>query len=269
MDKTSDLLNGFSVCILSASLNRGYTPEYLKSLVVQNGGNIVENPLPNNPSCIVVAGDSTFRVETLCKSQKYDIVNMDWLLRSCRKQSIAIKPLDMIATTEEVKEKFAESFDEYGDSFTDFVSSRELKRICDAMSLDKIPELDDQQLNELENLIYPVKNLNYFRNKSAYFYSIEPDSLRSQLHFQWHGGNLITDRTLEETDNKEAILSKVTYICINLEQFDKAEFQQWLHERFSTDHLSHLQIVSIAWILESHKARILLDVKEYTWHDFD
>ncbi|XP_061401399.1 DNA ligase 4-like, partial [Musca vetustissima] len=270
VEKTSQLFEGFSVCILSAALNRRYTAQYLKSLVVQNGGTIVENPLPNNPSCIVVAGDISIRVQALCKSQKYDIVSMDWLLRACEKQRIKITPLDFICTTAEVKEKFAEVFDKYGDHYTEFVRSKHLKRICDAMIVDDVPDLDDEALNELENLIYPLKNINFFRNKNAYFYSIEPDSIHARLNFQWHGGNVIDDRNLEEAElNPDEILSKISYIFINLLQFDKGEFLPWLHERFSAQHLSHIQIVSIRWILDSHKARMLHDIKEYTWHDFD
>uniref|UniRef100_A0A1I8PP02 DNA ligase 4 n=1 Tax=Stomoxys calcitrans TaxID=35570 RepID=A0A1I8PP02_STOCA len=268
VDKISDLLKGFSVCILSAALSRGFTPEYLKTLVVQNGGTIVENPLPNKSSCIVVAGDLNYRVQTLSKAQKYDIVSMDWLIRSCRKQTIAIKPLDMVSTTQEVKEQFAICFDKYGDSFKDFVSSRELKRICDAMCMDEVPELDDKDLHELEELIYPVKNLNFYRNTWSNFYTIEPDSARAQLHYQWHGGNVVDDRSLDSESGVNN-LSKISYVFINLQQFDKTDFLQWLRERFTSSLLSNLQIVNINWILESHKARMLLDIKEFTWHDFD
>lgn len=264
IEKTSQLLEDFKVCILSAALSKGYTPEYLKSLVVQNGGTIVENPLPNNPTCIVVAGDASYRVQQLCKSEKYDIVSMDWFLRICEKQQIKLKPRDMLSMTPDLKKKFSEFYDKYGDHYTEFVSSKELKRICDNIKDETVPDLDDKQILELENLIYSDYNRNYFRAKCAYFYTFDHDSERSKLHYQWHGGSVLSDRNL--IANIDDII-KISYIFINISQFDKTKFIDWLNERFSQN-LSQLQIVSIQWILDSHKARMLLDIKEYTWHDF-
>ncbi|XP_037824188.1 DNA ligase 4 [Lucilia sericata] len=262
VEKVSNLLNDFSVCILSASLNRGYTPEYLKTLVVQNGGTVVDNPLPNNPACIVVAGDKTYRVQMLCKAQQYDIVSMDWFLRICEKQKFKLRPRDMLSMTDNLRERFSEFCDKWGDHYTEFVSSKELKRICDHMQDKDVPDLDDEELLELENLIYKQLNRNWFRNKYAYFYTIDAESEKAKLSYQWHGGNVLNDRNL----NSESY-SKINYVFINLLQFDKTKFLDWLKERFS-DNLSHLQIINITWILESHKARMMLDVKEYTWHDF-
>lgn len=265
IEKTSNLLNDFKVCILSAALTRGYTPEYLKTLVVQNGGSVVDNPLPNNPSCIVVAGDNTYRVQLLCKSKQYDIVSMDWFLRICEKQKFKLKPRDMLAMTDSLKERFAGFYDKWGDHYTEFVSSKELKRICDHINDSEVPnDIDDKQLMELENLIYKKLNRNWFRCSYAYFYTLDQESEKAKLNYQWHGGNIFNDRHLN--DNQENY-EKLNYIFINLIKFDKEKFLAWLKERFAQN-LKNLQIVNIKWILESHKARILMDIKEYTWHDF-
>ena len=264
MDVTSTLLKGFSVCILSASLSNGYTPEYLKKLVVQNSGTIVENPLPNNSTCFVVAGDRTYRVNVLCSQKKYDIVSMDWFLRSCEKQKIILKPRDMLAMTPNLEEHFSKFYDKWGDHYTEFVSLKELKRICDHIKDADVPDLDENELKELDELIYKNVNRNWFRTKYAYFYNMDLPSETAKLNYQWHGGLILDDRDLNtDTD----CYAKVSFIFINPKQLDKTAFLVWLKERFS-EHLTRLQIINIEWILESHAGRILQDIKEYTWHDF-
>lgn len=265
MDVTSNLLKGFSVCILSASIQRGYTPEYLKRLVLQNSGTIVENPLLNNPTCFVVAGDITYRVKVLSTTKKYDIVSMDWFLRSCEKQKIILKPRDMLAMTPNLEQHFAKFYDKWGDNYTEFVSLKELKRVCDHIKDEDVPDLDANELKELDELIYKNVNRNWFRTKYAYFYNMDLASEKAKLHYQWHGGHVLDDRNLNANDTD--CYANVSYIFINLEQVDKTTFLIWLKERFS-ENLQNLQIISIEWILESHTARILQDIKEYTWHDF-
>uniref|UniRef100_A0A1A9W1G8 DNA ligase 4 n=1 Tax=Glossina brevipalpis TaxID=37001 RepID=A0A1A9W1G8_9MUSC len=267
VEKETDLLGAFSVCILTGSIKRGITPEYLKKMVIQHGGKVVENPLPNNANCIIVAGDISYRVQVLSKTQKYDIVTMDWFIKFCGKSQHSLRPLDMVAMTPTLRESFSKFYDKYGDHYTEFLtSSKELKRIMDHMEVDINEEgLTEKNLEELETAIYSSDSIdgenmspNFYRSQNAYFYSSDAESLYTQLLFEWHGGQVVNNLT---------DLQKINLIFVNFKNINKNVFNNWFKTNFS--HLvSSVSVVNIKWILHSHKERKLLDIREYTWHDF-
>lgn len=113
-------------------MKTGYTPEALKAKVVENGGEIVENPIKDS-KCISVAGDITFRVETLCKSRHYNIAKLSWLVHTCQKQELELTPMDMICITNELESEFSKIFDKYGDSYTECTDVDQLMRVVEGI----------------------------------------------------------------------------------------------------------------------------------------
>lgn len=105
---------------------------------MQNGAEIVENPLPNNPSCLCVAGERTFKVEAIIKKKAYNIVTLNWFLKSIDKQIIALKPYDMLVMTSEVEETFKDNFDCYGDSYTELCTIEDLKELLENISEEQV-----------------------------------------------------------------------------------------------------------------------------------
>ncbi|KAL9877806.1 DNA ligase 4 [Glossina fuscipes] len=264
VEKETNVLGGFSVCILSASIKQGITPEYLKKMVIQHGGKLVENPLPDNANCIVVAGDKTYRVQSC--AEKYDIVTMDWFMKFCGNPQHPLRPLDMVVMTQTLRQSFSQFYDKYGDHYTEMlISTKELKRIMDYMEIDANESLNDKDLIELENSLYSSgnrdgenKSPNFYRLQNAYFYSNDAESSYTQLLFEWHGGQVV---------NNLINLQEIHLIFINTATMDKSVLNDWLKTTFS--HLvSNVRVVNIKWILHSHKERKLLDIQEYTWHDF-
>lgn len=118
-------------------MKTGYTPEALKALVVTNGGKIVENPIQDS-KCISVAGDITFRVETLCKSRRYNIAKLSWLVHTCDKQELELTPIDMICITNELESEFRKIFDKYGDSYTECTNADQLIRVLEGIKIEDV-----------------------------------------------------------------------------------------------------------------------------------
>ncbi|XP_037936936.1 DNA ligase 4-like [Teleopsis dalmanni] len=262
IEQSSELFGNFSFCVLSGSLKEGQTVHQLKYIITENGGEIVENPIPTDSRCICVAGDITHRIDKMIKTNRYNIVSILWLLRTTKAQEMTFRPKDMICATDEVREQFKTMFDKYGDSYTEFVGPNELKELFDEISLEELNsfELTDEAVEELENELYKKKSPYYFRNHKAYFYSNELSSQIAKYKFQLHGG-------IVENINAQTETAGIEYIFIDEVSFNKADFKDWLKKVFKSSS-DYLHIVKVDWVLQSHSKKTKLDVFDFTWHDF-
>ncbi|XP_067641876.1 DNA ligase 4 [Eurosta solidaginis] len=262
IEQSSNLFEGFSFCILSANLKKGYTPESLKALVVSNGGEVVENPIQDS-KCISVAGEITFRVEALCKHRSYNIAKLEWLVDTCRSQELQLTPVDMVCITSELEAEFSQIFDKYGDPYIEYTNIEHLMKVLDGIQVDA----EDLTLNEtaatdkaeLEMILYD-ETTDFFTNCNATFYSIDQQTHLAKLIFQYLGGQCL------EIVN-DVNVQRVKYIFINVNLIDKVKLNAWILKRFKK-HLGSVHVVNITWILHSHRAKRKLDVIEYTWKDY-
>ncbi|XP_036318906.1 DNA ligase 4 [Rhagoletis pomonella] len=260
IEQCSNLFEGFSFCILSASLKNGYTPEDLKAIVVSNGGEVVENPI-QDPKCISVAGDKTFRVETLCKSRRYNIAKLKWLVDTCKRQELQLTPTDMVCITHELEAEFSQIFDKYGDPFTECTDVEQLMKVLDGIQDEDLVTMDSSKskIAELETILYDDTTA-FFSNCFGTFYSIDQNTQLAKLIYQYLGGQCFDDLN---DDN----IQTIKYVFINSNLIDKTKLKAWILKRFKK-RLGNLHVVNIAWILHSHRAKRKLDVYEYMWKEF-
>ncbi|XP_012162319.1 DNA ligase 4 [Ceratitis capitata] len=247
VEQHSNLFEGFSFCILSASLKNGYTPEALKAMVVSNGGEIVENPIQDS-KCISVAGDMTFRVETLCKSRRYNIAKLSWLVNTCRKQELQLTPIDMVCTTNELETEFSHIFDRYGDPYAECTDVEHLITVLEGITAEDIAaaQPSSDEITDLE-LLFCDESIDLFMNCKGFFYSLDKQSQLAKLIFKYFGG-----KCHEIVDEKS--LNSIEYIFINVNLVDKVKLKAWIRENFK-NHLGKLEVVNIAWITHSERAK--------------
>ncbi|XP_030379064.1 DNA ligase 4-like [Scaptodrosophila lebanonensis] len=265
LEPISKLLEGITFCILTGSPRRRQSKQSLQELAGRNGGNIVENPLPNDENCVCVAGDITWYVELLIKQQPRtnNIVNMDWLLRVCEQQELVVRPKDVVAATESLHKELTQHYDKLGDSYT--------KAICSVSELVEIlndiddaalqaADIDEQQLAAFEASLLSKSDGHFFRNCYAFFYTEADDGndVRlelAKLRFMRHGGLVYSLQDLSSASQK----SRLTHIFVELNRCNQDVFQQWILEQ----HLSHLPALSTEWITQSHSERRILNTQPY------
>ncbi|EDV38307.1 uncharacterized protein Dana_GF21760 [Drosophila ananassae] len=251
---TSRLFEGLSFCILSGSAGR-HSKSQLQELAVQNGGTIVENPLPNDPKCFCIAGDETFLVKRMILQEPrvYDIVRMEWLLRVTRKQELELRPKDLMAATEPLREELAECFDQYGDSYNkDITDASDLQELLEDMSLNQ-ETLEGITLEELEALEDQLmgenskSNLNLFRHLYAEFHRPGGDDL-GRILFRQNGGHVVDG--LHEKLN-------VGFVCPSPGTDDDS------HKRWLSEHpiLTEEKVLSSSWIHQCNSEGVLLPMK--------
>jgi len=158
----SCVLKDLVFCVLTG--NESFTKQQLQEKVVSNGGKIVENP-GSLTYCVIVGNTENIRVNNCLKSNKYNVVKVDWLI-SCLREGILLswKPNDMLSCTDKYKEIFEESFDRYGDSYEQDVTEDELKRLFENINEKVYPKISIQTTLEMINK-YDLKEI-----KSLYIF---------------------------------------------------------------------------------------------------
>ncbi|KAM8718835.1 hypothetical protein ACLKA7_001529 [Drosophila subpalustris] len=242
LENDTRLFNGFSFCILSGT--REHSKQQLQTLAAQNGGCIVQNPLPNDPKCICVSGDRIYLVERLMQQQPRtnDILRMDWLLRVCQKQQIELRPKDVLSATDALKAQFDISFDKLGDSFTDVLSSQqELQEVLEDISQTELDSnhVEQSDLDSLEQELLGATSINTFSNYFGYFYNRDADEL-AKLLFMQHGGKIVSE--LEDNN--------LTLVFVCPDNLNLKDFKSWHLKYFAS---RNVQIVSTDWIRQSHR----------------
>ncbi|XP_064536990.1 DNA ligase 4 [Drosophila montana] len=249
---SSQLFEGFSFCILSGT--RGNSKQQLQTLAAQNGGTIVQNPLPNDPKCICIAGDLVYLVQRLMQQQPRcnDILRLDWLLRVCQKQQIELRPRDVLSATDALQTQFDKSFDKLGDSFTDpFSSLNELHEVLLDITETQLESVhvDEHELDKLEQQLLGTSSYNIFAKHHACFYNRDADELARLLFIQ-RGGQLVS-----ESDHQS-----MTFVLVCSSRLNLQDFKQWYQEHFTTH---PPQAVITDWIRQSHRARCALPTAEF------
>ncbi|XP_062139065.1 DNA ligase 4 [Drosophila sulfurigaster albostrigata] len=247
----SQLFDGFSFCILSG--RRGHSKQQLQSLAAQNGGTIVQNPLPNDPKCICICGDRVYLVERLMKQQPRtnDILRLDWLLRVCEKQQIELRPKDVLSATSALQAQFDKSFDKLGDSYTDVLCSvEELQEVLEDITDQELNDVHvgQAELDKLQMQLLGDRSINIFAKFSGCFYNRKADEL-ARLLFMQHGGQLADEANGE-----------VTHVFVCPDRLHTEDFEQWHRQHFGT---SNVKTVITDWIRQSHGAKRALPTTEF------
>lgn len=103
------------MCVISGSKERKLSEQDIKELVLSHGGKVIENPIPNCSNCIMVAGDSNYRLNILIKSQQYNIARLEWLLDYCDSKRNDLRPSDLIVMTSTLRDNFQDYYEQLYD----------------------------------------------------------------------------------------------------------------------------------------------------------
>ncbi|CAH8474608.1 unnamed protein product [Schistosoma guineensis] len=131
------------ICLwLSNEIELNKKIEY-ETIIRHCGGVVVQNP-SESTFCIVV-DKLTLKTKNLLNysstskkrssSIEYNVVHLNWLLACINKKSLlAWKPKDMFAMNSSVAAKMAQEYDKFGDSYSEPITSDELKLIFNDIS---------------------------------------------------------------------------------------------------------------------------------------
>ncbi|KAG8188782.1 hypothetical protein JTE90_009176 [Oedothorax gibbosus] len=253
VQKVSELFKDKEICIIFSSLKK---KQEIEKQIVKHGGKFVQNP-GRNTYC-VVCDTVTAKVKNVMRTDKYNIVKSDWIEKCVdSKKLLSWVPTDLLHTTEETREKLAENFDKFGDSYTEAVTEHSLRKIFNSICKEDwmAEEMNSVKISQIES--------SYFSEVSAF--SLFRDCL---FHFVNENGQSVF---LNEMNDR----SKLLYFQLKLYS---ANFCEEINEttthilvlssNFSSSQLSHLtrngtiHLVSSSWALDCIKERKLIDERE-------
>ncbi|KAJ0182354.1 hypothetical protein K1T71_001723 [Dendrolimus kikuchii] len=130
VDITSNALQDRKICILSD--DEDCSKSDLARIVKSHGGEVVANYDSSTWCCI--AGRKLRTVCSLIENQTQDVLSTAWLRSLPRSDTLcSFEPLDALCFKKETKLKMARCYDDFGDSYTDFIDEETLKRCLNYM----------------------------------------------------------------------------------------------------------------------------------------
>lgn len=266
MDPVDDMCAGLDFCILNAGK---YKETELETMIRKHGGHVVKNPGPKTYACI--ADSSSHKVKMAISSQKYNIATADWLCRSFGGNTVLqslprFQPLEMVHATDDLKLKFIDNFDIYGDSYTGKISNEEFKAFSSKMNIELIPVYTKSELYELETELWlPQEPPKIFRFLTAHFLPIQKNDESymsyelAQFMFTTKAGRILK----ASDDSDDSFLSMVTHIFVNENNWDLAQLPSWRRNGGATQ----TKIVSYKWILGCCEANKKISDQHFIYNE--
>jgi len=157
VSKISDLFSGKEICVVNGP--KTHPKSSLETLIVQNGGNVVQHP-GDNTFC-VLADQIVVKVRNMMTKSNHDIVKSSWLLKCIGDNTVlAWLPSDIIHTSTRTALKFSQEYDPYGDSYYNDTDVDMLKSV--------FMNIDDDEILEMNNDMIAEAESNYFPDDSFY-----------------------------------------------------------------------------------------------------
>ncbi|KAJ8665207.1 hypothetical protein QAD02_006869 [Eretmocerus hayati] len=242
------LFNNKKVCVLNGSDD--FDKNEIVKVLQEHMAKVVLNPGADT-FCILVGNPHTLRAKNIISSQKYDVVNLNWLRRATRPENFAklqdFHPSELYSACSKTKNRLSKIFDKYGDSYIYDTSNETLKPVVEKAG-EKIEEserMDDAVMEKMDILLFNKERspCSVFRSKVGYF--IEKRDVKI-YHFKFMGG------VVSEELNK-----KVNYIFVN--GLDLETCLEQVKKNFSDEVL----VLNSHWISECLISERLLPVAEY------
>lgn len=197
--RVTSLFKDKEFCVLSGTATHSKLD--VEKVIVENGGSIVKNP--GDKTYCIVASKRRTHLENIIKSDSYNVVKAEWVLKCVEENSILDwQPSDLMHAIPITKARLDENFDMFGDGFTHNASVESLKSIFAKIQTKDIVHLGNEViLGMKEKYNFPTKLFHTARIYLDKYAIIGDESSRIgasrldilQCDLQAHGATITTD----------------------------------------------------------------------------
>ncbi|XP_012285410.1 DNA ligase 4 [Orussus abietinus] len=242
------LFDGKEVCVING--NEKLTKSDVERILLDHGARVVKNAGPST-FCVIVGDPKKVKPQILIKSERYDVANLDWLMRVTQEENWSALqdwfPWELFSASEPTRHRLFQLYDIYYDSFTCEADENSLSRSLEmsgkasevAITLDECKELDKELFEE------GVSPFSVFRGVAGFF-DDPMDCRKYEFRFM--------DGIVEET-----IHDKVTRVFLD-ENIPQASAR---YKDAIASKRGILKLVRSQWIEDCFKERRLLPDTEY------
>nr|XP_034177241.1 DNA ligase 4 isoform X2 [Osmia lignaria] len=209
--------------------------ERIEEILLQHKAKVVQSPSKNN-YCIIVDNPRTSRANNIIKSKRYDVVTLDWFRRVTKEENWPslqdFLPWDLISCRESTKQRLAQYYDDYYDSFTVNANKESLLRSFKRIEAMIAHELDCAQMKEIDEELFEdgISPYSNFRGIVGYFDDDPSNGSKFEFHFM--GGTI-----------KETLDDSVTHVFIS-KDFINPELENLIEDKSRES----LTVVKSEWI---------------------
>ncbi|XP_043485981.1 DNA ligase 4-like isoform X2 [Polistes fuscatus] len=242
------LLDGKEICVING--NDEISKEEIKEQLLLHMAEIVENPREET-YCVIVGNDKKAKANNIIKTNKYDVVTLDWYKRITKEENWgaleSFLPWDFLSIRDTTKQLIMEKYDEYYDSYTMDADKESLQRsfnkIEHMIKEEQLTFTEEQELyKELDKELFDngISPFSVFKQIIGYFKQCS-DSTKFKFSFM---GGLI----------KEDINENINYIFIE----DKSLISQ-VNEIMNES----MKVIDSKWIDECFRDQKLYSIDKY------
>ncbi|CAO1434661.1 unnamed protein product [Diamesa hyperborea] len=238
-----EILKDIEYCVLGSGQGLP-SKEELEKMIKQHGGSLTFLPRIEKTNFIVSGYPLGRRVEGYIKSQTYNIIHAEFIVKNfgggILEDLPEITPKDVIFAKSDLKSKFLIKFDRFGDSHTEPIKNvEELEKLLDSMDDKKLDEVTDEDVDLLEMELDIGENI--FRNIKGCFLTHQKNHLlfsSAQDVFESWGGKVVDLESILDEDG------------VGLVFVDRTE-KSIMMELSKNCRLNGGRIVNFNWILRS------------------
>lgn len=239
VSKVSTVLHDKEICILTG--NNDCSKKNLETLVIAHGGTIVQNP-SKSTHCVIARDTKNVRVKNAMKSNKYNIVKLQWLVRCCEsKKLFPFSPLDILQITKEAEKELGDFYDKFGDDFVTPLTNQTLQEILHNIPVKTNVNTDFQAgvnalYEQLEEYEFHDNSCALFNQLNIFVCCNTPGNKELKSLVRFYGG-ILQDEV--KADTSHVIIQSSQQELIN-ELFQKRRNQA-----------KKFHVVSPEWVFES------------------
>ncbi|XP_015178067.1 PREDICTED: DNA ligase 4-like [Polistes dominula] len=238
------LLDGKEICVING--NDEISDEEIIEQLLLHRAKVVRNPRKET-YCIIVGNDKKAKAHNIIKTNKYDVVTLDWFKRITKEENWGtledFLPWDFLSIRDTTKQLLMEKYDDYYDSYTMDVDEESLQRSLTKME-PMIKEIEltfiEEQALDKELFDNGISPFSVFKQIIGYF---KQCSDLIKLKFRFMGGLI-----------NEDLNEHINYIFIE----DKSlitEFNETMNET--------MKVIDSKWIDECFQDEKLYSIDEY------
>ncbi|XP_046628908.1 DNA ligase 4-like isoform X1 [Neodiprion virginianus] len=250
VSRISRLLDDKEICVVNG--NDEISKEDVEKIVREHGGSIVQNP-GGKTFCAIVGNANKLKVKNMIQGQKYNVVNLEWLLRATRPENFASLqpwlPWELLFATESTRSHMSTVFDDTYDSYTQDTNIDDLKRSLErAAELAKDSQLTNNQYKEIDRELFghETSPFSVFRGSVGYFCTSDK---QRNLEFRFMGG---TVTGILDNHVTHIFALKNSNIPAEIRRLEAGE--------------SATKVLDEQWIADCFRERKLLPEDEYSIH---
>lgn len=279
--QSDQLFSGQQYCVGTLQYDRHtkHTKQSIESLIIQHGGTITQNPIDGITTAIITNQPNNIRIKTYIQSGRYNILHVNYIPHAIDTGNGRYNQYDdyVIYLTDYTKSQLAHDYDVYGDSFTEFITAKQLDHLCyDSIHTAPSTKTEHTGDDKKKSMNCSISELIYQSNELQYKYNMFCQYtfyLHNYSHINQHNTLVRYIELLDGTASHE-LTDNTTHVVIQYNQLRSTDYMHSIQQlcndikslrQQQSNPLLYKYIIYDTYITDCYQQQDRLNIKNYTF----